>query len=289
MNLNTLHLFVAVIQYGSLSKASERTGVPIATISRQISDLEQELNLQLLDRKKSGVKPTMAGQRLYEQVYLPLEQLGSAKDVLLGEQSHLKGRLRISASPACEPVLAWIGDFQTAYPNIQVHCTLTDRVQDLFADGIDVAFRLGQLHGEQFIAKKVGELGSKWVAHPDLLAKLGTPKSLADLSHFPIAVWERNESPMVRLGRGKQALEMPYLFASNDSYALEYMAKQGKAIAQLADFTADRLIKENGLVEVLADVESAKLDITMIYAQHRYPPSIVRAFVGFVGQNVQTA
>ncbi len=121
------------------------------------------------------------------------------------------------------------------------------------------------------------------------MAKSGTPNSLAELQHFPIAVWERNENPTVRLGSGKQAVEIPYLFASNDSYAIEYMAKQGKAIAQLARFTADRLIAENGLVEVLADVESTKLDITMIYAQHRYPPSIVRAFVGFVLERVQAA
>ncbi|HDL4162782.1 TPA: LysR family transcriptional regulator, partial [Mannheimia haemolytica] len=58
MNLNTLRLFVAVIQHGSLSKASERLNVPIATISRQIADLEKELNIQLFDRQKSGVKPT---------------------------------------------------------------------------------------------------------------------------------------------------------------------------------------------------------------------------------------
>lgn len=61
MNLNALRLFVAVVQDGSLSKTSEKLGVPIATISRQISELEKSLNIQLFDRFKSGVKPTMMG------------------------------------------------------------------------------------------------------------------------------------------------------------------------------------------------------------------------------------
>lgn len=61
MNLNTLRLFVAIVQHGSLSKASERTGVPIATINCQISELEKEPDIQLFDRQKSGVKPTIAG------------------------------------------------------------------------------------------------------------------------------------------------------------------------------------------------------------------------------------
>ncbi|HHW7506666.1 TPA: LysR family transcriptional regulator [Mannheimia haemolytica] len=287
MNLNTLRLFVAVIQHGSLSKASERLNVPIATISRQIADLEKELNIQLFDRQKSGVKPTMAGQRLYEQVHLSIEQLANAKEVLFEEQGNLKGKLRLSASPACEPVLSWIADFQTACPQVQVHCTLTDRLLDLSADGIDVAFRIGQLHGEQFIAKKVGQIGSKWVAHPKFLARLGTPNTIKDLKNFPIAAWAKNEVSVITLGTGRQAVEIPYLFASNDSYAIEYMAKQGKAVALLADSTVDRLVAENGLVEVLGETENPKFDLTMIYAAHRYPSSIVRAFVGFVLEQVK--
>ncbi|MDE3975740.1 LysR family transcriptional regulator [Glaesserella parasuis] len=52
MNLNALSLFVSVVQDGSLSKVSERLNVPIATISRQITELEKSLNIQLFDRKK---------------------------------------------------------------------------------------------------------------------------------------------------------------------------------------------------------------------------------------------
>lgn len=75
MNLNALRLFVSVCQDGSLSKTSERLGIPIATISRQISELEKSLHIQLFDRMKSGMKPTMAGQQLYEQVCLPMDTL----------------------------------------------------------------------------------------------------------------------------------------------------------------------------------------------------------------------
>mgnify|MGYP003587118093 CR=1 FL=1 len=54
MNLNALSLFVSVVQDGSLSKASERLNVPIATISRQITELEKSLNIQLFDRKNQA-------------------------------------------------------------------------------------------------------------------------------------------------------------------------------------------------------------------------------------------
>lgn len=187
MNLNTLSLFVAIVQTGSLSKASERTGVPIATISRQISELEKSLQIQLFDRQKSGVKPTMAGQKLYDEVHLSIDNLLNAKQVLLDDEQNLKGVLRISAPPAFEPLLWWIGKFQQQFAHIHIHCTLTERYLDLANDGIDVAFRIGDLHGDDFIAKKVLTLGTKWVASPDLLARLGTPKTISDLANYPIA------------------------------------------------------------------------------------------------------
>ena len=75
MDLNAVRLFVATVQAGSLSKASDELNVPIATISRQIKLLEQSLNIQLFDRYKTGVKPTAQGQLFYEQVYLNIDNL----------------------------------------------------------------------------------------------------------------------------------------------------------------------------------------------------------------------
>ncbi|QLB18085.1 LysR family transcriptional regulator [Mannheimia granulomatis] len=289
MNLNTLRLFVAIIQNGSLSKAAERTGVPIATISRQISELEKELNIQLFDRQKSGVKPTMAGQKLYDEVHLSIDNLLNAKQVLFDDEHNLKGILRISAPPAFLPVLQWIGEFGQTFPNIQIHCTLTERPLDLTADSIDIAFRIGELHGEHFIAKKVLSIGTKWVAHPDLIAWLGTPNTLQDLKNFPLATWAKNGESEIVIQMGKEKITLPFLFASNDSYAVEYMILEGLAIGQVSDFTAEKWIHEGRLVEILPEWDKPDFDVLMIYAAHRYPSAIVRKFVEFVLQKNQTA
>ena len=110
MNLNSLSLFVSVVQDGSLSKASERLNVPIATISRQITELEKSLNIQLFDRKKSGVKPTMAGQKLYEQVYQNIDNLLQVEKVF-SEHQEISGKLRISTFAGLQEVWAWVDEF----------------------------------------------------------------------------------------------------------------------------------------------------------------------------------
>lgn len=77
----------------------------------------------------------------------------------------------------------------------------------------------------------------------------------------------------------KQTYHLPYMFASNESSAVEFMAINGRAVCQLADYTADRLIRDCGLTEVLPNVVLPSYDVSMLYASHRYPSSIVRAFV----------
>lgn len=74
-NLNALKMFTAILQAGSFANASQKTGIPIATLSRQIRQLEQQLNIQLLERRNQGVKPTPQGQQLFEQTHLTLESL----------------------------------------------------------------------------------------------------------------------------------------------------------------------------------------------------------------------
>lgn len=61
MDLNAVRIFVAVLQAGSLTQASERLNIPIATLSRKISELEKQLNRQLFNRSRTGVKPTAQG------------------------------------------------------------------------------------------------------------------------------------------------------------------------------------------------------------------------------------
>ena len=282
MNLNALSLFVSVIKHGSLSKTSDKLNIPIATISRQISELEKSLQIQLFDRQKSGVKPTLAGQKLYDEVHLSIDNLLNAKQVLFDDEQNLRGILRISAPPKCVPVLEWISEFQTHFPNVQIHATMTDRIVDLSLDGIDVAFRLGNLHGDDFIAKKVATINTKWVAHPDLLARLGTPKTLQDLKHFPLTTWAKNGESEVMIQMNKEKIALPFLFASNDVYALEYMILQGRAIGQIADFTANAWIKDNRVVEILPEFEKPDYELFMLYATQRYPSLIVRKFVEFV-------
>ncbi|QIW15721.1 transcriptional regulator [Pasteurellaceae bacterium RH1A] len=289
MNLNALRLFVSVVQDGSLSKTAERLSVPIATISRQIVDLEKSLKIQLFDRQKTGVKPTVAGQKLYEQVYQSMDNLLQVEQAFGESSDELSGKLRISTSAGAEKIWGWIDEFCALYPQVSVNLQVTDRLLDLVEDGIDFAFRSGDLHTDNVVAKRVMTARAKWLAHPDLLARFGRPQSPADLVKFPLVAWTKGDQKTAQIPMGKKILSLPYAFASNDMYAIIYAIKSGRGLGLLDENFANRLIQENGLIEVLPDHPMDDYPVHLIYLRHRHQSAVMRAFLDFIDSKVAGA
>ncbi len=64
MDLKAAQMFVTVVRAGSLSAAALKSGVPLATLSRNIRQLEETLGVQLLERSARGITLTDAGLQL---------------------------------------------------------------------------------------------------------------------------------------------------------------------------------------------------------------------------------
>ena len=210
MDLNATQMFVAAVQAGSLSAGAARLNLPLPTLSRRIRQLEQELQVQLLERSARGIALTDAGTRLYEHASRGLEALAEGEDAVRSDQARLKGRLRVSLPPAFEPWWAMLRAFQQQYPEIQLSVYTTERRVDLVQDGIDVALRVGAIVDESMVARRVVSYRHVLVAAPALLERLGEPRSVDDLHRFPCAVWAADPSTrgIWRLGkRGGQGFK----------------------------------------------------------------------------------
>ncbi|MGX2951522.1 LysR family transcriptional regulator [Ursidibacter sp. B-7004-1] len=282
MNLNTLRLFVSIVQQGSLSKASEHTGVPIATISRQIANLEKELNIQLFDRQKSGVKPTTQGQLFYEQVHLNIDNLLHIERTLHDHKHALSGVLRVSMPIGIDSIWNVLMAFGQRYPNVAIHCQATERTIDLVADGIDVALRVGDLQTDSVIATPVAYARAVWVASPELIARLGTPTTPDDLLHYPCAGFGRSGEQSVVFEWQNGKCQVPCVFVSNDNSAIVYWAKMGQAVCLMMDNTAQSLIEQGQVVQVLADYPSIHFPINALYLAHRHRSAVVKSFIEFI-------
>lgn len=138
MDLNQIRSFLAVTQTLNFTNAAKQNGVPQSTVSRQINDLETQLNVKLFYRTKRDVQLTAEGR-----TFLPfaIEMMEAAKKGAFAvKQLHegAKGRLSIATIATSDVFLAdCLRDFGKAYPDIVVDINYVSSGDALLDEGQD--------------------------------------------------------------------------------------------------------------------------------------------------------
>jgi DNA-binding transcriptional LysR family regulator len=281
VDLNASHMFVAVVQAGSLSAAATRLGIPLATLSRRIRDLERQLQVQLLERSARGTKLTDAGTRLYEHASRGIEALLDAEQAVMSDQARLKGRLRLSLPQTFEPWWDLLAAIQRRYLDIQVYVYSTERRMDLIEDGIDVALRVGAIVHEAMVVRHVLSFRNILVASPKLVESFGMPAEPDALHRFPCAVWASRIDVPARWELGGQVVEPKAVLSTNDYHHLCSRALGGDVVTELPPFLAAAAIREKRLVPLLRQYPLPEWSINLLYPPHRHPSTIVRTYLDF--------
>lgn len=286
MDLNSVEMFVRVVQAGSLSAAAMRLNIPLPTLSRHIRMLERQLKVQLLERTARGIKLTGSGARLYERVSHEINALAEAREAISDDQVELKGQLRLSIPPSFEPWWELLDAFQLQYPDIRVSVYTTGRRVDLVQDGIDVSLRVSSSGNQSEYTQDVILYRHVLVASPNLLAKYGEPKTIEDLRRFPCATWSTHIGSTSAWRLGNQIFEPEAILATNDYLHLRARALLGAVVTELPPFLANHLISQGRLSALLPDYPLPEMRVFLVYPSHRYPSSIVRAYLDFCKQQV---
>ncbi len=155
---DSMSTLLAVVEAGSLSAAARRLNMPLTTVSRRVSELEQHLKTKLLHRSSRRLSLTDAGRSYVAACRNILEDLGEAERAAAGEYSAPTGNLIITAPIIFGRlhVLPITVDFLKAYRDIDVRMLLADRVINLMEDHIDLAVRIGELPDSSLFATRVG-------------------------------------------------------------------------------------------------------------------------------------
>ena len=146
-DLNDIAVFVKVAQYGSFSRAAHSLGMPVSTVSRKVTSLEEQLGVTLIQRTTRKLSLTAQGRAYYDRCSEPLAHLLDAEQALTETQRKPEGLLKISVPVIFgqEVFYEFISSFLKTYPNIQVDLFVTNLFLDLIAENIDLAIRFGEL------------------------------------------------------------------------------------------------------------------------------------------------
>ncbi|MGZ7882913.1 LysR family transcriptional regulator [Acinetobacter soli] len=280
MDYNATKAFINVVQSGSFTNASQKTDIPISTLSRKVTELEQQLGVQLLERSKQGVKLTCKGQVFFEQTMLGIELLEQASKTV--QSNHLlEGKLRLSIPPNFSLWWDLLIDFQKAYPDIRVFCHSSDRLVDLFEDGIDVALRMQEIHTDKVVSKCITTLKTVFVASPDLFQRFDKPYTINQLFKLPIADWANVNDRKFTWNEDKEKIRYEPYYSTNDIHAILYYVRQSMGIALLPEYLVNDDLQTGRLIQLLPDEPKPIIPLFLIYAHHRYPSAIIRAYLEF--------
>ncbi|MCK3777175.1 LysR family transcriptional regulator [Ensifer sesbaniae] len=284
--LDAMGVLLAVIENGSLSAASRQLKVPLATVSRKVSELETHLGAQLITRTNRKVLLTETGRSYVEAAKEILARVEEAERVAAGEYSAVKGDLTISAPIVFGRlhVLPVVVDFLKAHPQIDMRLALSDRFANLVDDHIDVALRIGNLPDSNLVATKLGTVRRVVYASPDYVARLGAPQHPNKLAEHDCITFENVTAAHVWRflddGRELAAPIRSRLIVNTAESAVD-AAIAGLGLTRVLSYQVARPVAEGLLVPLLEAFEHPPLPVQLVYLPQGLVPMKLRAFVDF--------
>jgi DNA-binding transcriptional LysR family regulator len=282
----SMSALVAVARAGGFSAAARQIGVPLATISRRVADLEAELGVRLLHRTTRHVALTEAGQVFFATCQRVLDDLKDAEEAVTGEYRTPKGELSVTAPMGfgrlhLQPVAM---DFLAAYPEINLRLLLADRVVDLVEDQVDLALRIAELPDSAMIARTLGSVSMVVTASPEYLKRRGMPRHPAELLRQDCIAWSALgplNSWWFRIGNSDQAVPLRTRLSTTSAESAIAAAQSGLGLTQTTCYQAAPGLREGTLRLVLREFECAPTPVSLVYSGQRLLPLKLRAFIDF--------
>jgi DNA-binding transcriptional LysR family regulator len=285
--LDAMAVLLAAVEGGSLSKASRNLRLPLATVSRKVSELESHLNATLLVRSAKGLELTPAGRSYVTAAKSILEQLNEAERAASGEYTEPKGDLVVTAPIMFGRlnVLPIVTRFLEAFPDVSVGLVMTDRVTHFMEDQVDVALRIGPLPDSSLVATRLGTVRHVVCASPGYLSANGAPATPEDLALHCVISFQ-SVSVLSSWTFEADGVEMAASFRSrlgvNTIDAAIDAALSGAGLVRAVSYQIAEHVRAGRLALVLENFEPKARPVHLVYdAQNRLPLKL-RAFVDFV-------
>ena len=283
-DLNDIAVFVKVAQYGSFSRAARSLGMPVSTVSRKVTSLEEQLGVTLIQRTTRKLSLTAQGQAYYARCSEPLAHLLDAEQALTQTQRKPEGLLKISVPVIFgqEAFYEFVSSFLKAYPDIQIDLFVTNLFLDLVAENIDLGIRFGELKDSSIVAQRLGKSVRYLAAAPDYLKGRAPPSKPEDLKdHDCVLLNGRNGEAEWHLVSGRKSIDIRVSgpVSSRDFDAVSAFTHRGHGIGLLPSTYCDEEFRKGDLIRLLPDWSSEEIFVHAVYPTRRFLPLRLQVFL----------
>ena len=291
MDWDKLRVFHAVAEAGSFTHAGESLNLSQSAVSRQISALEESLNVPLFHRHARGLILTEQGELLFRTARDVFAKLSMTEAMLSESREHPKGPLKVTTTVAFGTT--WLAprirEFLALYPEIQFTMLVDDNELDLAMREADIAIRMNTPRQPDLIQRHLMTLRFHIFAHISYLKRKGTPKTSAELDQHDIITFPEDNRPLItdinvllETGSGGQSARKPVLRVNN-MHAIFRAVESGLGIAVLPDYMVEG---RPDIVKILPEVETPKLESYFVYAEELRHSKRIAVFRDFLVRKV---
>ncbi|MEQ1790057.1 MAG: LysR family transcriptional regulator [Rickettsiales bacterium] len=290
MDWDKLRVFHSVATAKSFTRAGEVLNLSQSAVSRQISALEENLQVSLFARHARGLLLTEQGDILFRTVSDVLNRLSIAENALLESKERPRGPLIITAPVAFGTT--WLTqrlrEFSEIYPEIIITLLVDDRELDLTMREADVAIRLFPAKHPELIQKKLTVLNNSIYASNDYLRKYGIPKTAQDLQHHRLILFtEDQKQPFAEVNwilKTFSTNDNPQMppFKINSLFGMFKAVKSGMGIAGLPDY----MVQRKSISKLLPELSGPKTDVFLLYSMEMRNSKRINVFKEFILQKL---
>jgi DNA-binding transcriptional LysR family regulator len=282
-----LILFATIAEQGSLVRAADHLGIPKATVSRRLTNLEAQIRQKLLVRTTRRLALTEFGQEFLEHCQRVAEEAAATRDFVNSQEMQPRGRLRVSMPseygqqlPLSHAIAAFLGQ----YPEIQLELDMSSRRVDLIGEGYDLAIRMGTLESDStLVVRKIGEQHFGLYASPSYLSQHAAPKVPDDLmQHSAVRLLSaKGKSVPWKLLHGKKTWEgaPPGRIMLNSLGMIRQLLMEGVGIGALPTNSIEEDVRRGRLARILPDWELPVVPAWAVMPTRRYLPAKTRVFL----------
>lgn len=287
-----MSIIVAVADEGSLSAASRKLKIPLATVSRKVSELEAHLKVQLLTRTTRALEFTEYGRSYVALCRRILDDVQEAERTITGEFAYPKGVLTLTAPIVFGRlhVLPIVVEFLHAYPEVDIQLLLTDRGIDLLEERVDLAIRIGELPSSSMIGTRIGLIRYVTCASPEYLNKRGRPNHPQDLKAHDCVnfaalgsskIWIFKSGKLKISAKIHSRLEVTTAEAGIDAAAL------GAGITRVLSYQIASYLESKKLEIVLQAFEPDAWPVHLVHTSGRIVPLKLRRFLDYAAPRLK--
>ena len=291
MDWDKLRVFHAVAEAGSFTHAGETLNLSQSAVSRQISALEDNLQVPLFHRHARGLILTEQGESLNRTVREVFAKLAMTEALLTESKEKPAGRIKVTTTVGFGST--WLAPrlqaFMAQYPDVTMTLLLDDGDLDLAMREADVAIRMHPPKQPDLVQRHLMQISWVVVASPEYLKANGTPVRAEELDDHKLILFGDYHPPVPdinwlaeagrRAGSPRRAL-----LEVNSLHAMAMAIRSGMGVGVLPDWMTEEL---KGLTQLLPELKAPKVDVFFVYPEELRNSKRVAVFRDFLLARLQ--